>query len=278
MKVYSECAIGEARTYCFRPCVTHHNSKRNLRRTRFAPAPPDSSTASCPYQELRSNSFGDVEVPPIVRAGWVRREPIWRRAFDDTHKKKQPNDISPSRICKNCVCSGGKTFVTMTQSANLRNLHDPTHGWRLNRSTDSCVLAQRQMRPGLFVVCEIGFQDSTQTGLIQNDDVIQALSSNRSDQSLEIGVLPRTLGRSQDFVNAHRFCHLAEFQPVSAVAIAQQIPRRIVPRKCSQKLSGGPRCGGVSGHRKMHQTSSVMAENHEREQDLERDGGHDEEI
>jgi hypothetical protein len=44
------------------------------------------------------------------------------------------------------------------------------------------------MRPGLFVVCEIGFQDSTQTGLIQNDDVIQALSSNRSDQSLEIGV------------------------------------------------------------------------------------------
>ena len=45
-----------------------------------------------------------------------------------------------------------------------------------------------------------------------------------------------------------------------------------------QKLSGGPLCRGVCGHRKMHQTSTVMAENHEREQQLERDGGHDEEI
>jgi hypothetical protein len=44
------------------------------------------------------------------------------------------------------------------------------------------------------------------------------------------------------------------------------------------RLSGGPLCGGVCGHRKMHQTSTVMAENHEREQKLERDGGHDEEI
>jgi hypothetical protein len=89
--------------------------------------------------------------------------------------------------------------------------------------------------------------------------VIQALSSNRSDQSLEMGVLPRTPGCSQDFVHAHAFRHLAEFQPVRAVAIAQQIPRRMVPRKCLQKLSGGPFCGGVCGHRKMHQTSTVMA-------------------
>lgn len=41
---------------------------------------------SCPYQKLRSNSFGDVEVPPIVRAGWVRREPIWC-VHSTTHKK-----------------------------------------------------------------------------------------------------------------------------------------------------------------------------------------------
>jgi hypothetical protein len=143
-------------------------------------------TQTCPYQKLRSNSFGGVEVPPIVRAGWVRREPIW--CVRSTTQKSSRTTSPRREYAKSGVCSGGKTFVTMMQSANLRNLHDPTHGWRLNRSTDWCVLAQRQMRPGLFIVCEIGFQDSTQTGLIQNDDVIQALSSNRSDQSLEIGV------------------------------------------------------------------------------------------
>jgi hypothetical protein len=31
-------------------------------------------------------------VPPIVRAGRVRREPIWWVRFEDT--KKQPNDMS----------------------------------------------------------------------------------------------------------------------------------------------------------------------------------------
>jgi hypothetical protein len=39
---------------------------------------------SWPYQKLRSNSFGGVEVPPIVRAGRVRREPIWCVRFEDT--------------------------------------------------------------------------------------------------------------------------------------------------------------------------------------------------
>ena len=161
-------------------------------------------------------------MPPIMWADWVRREPLW--CVRSTTQKSNRTTCPRREYAKSGVCSGGKTFVTMMQSANLRNLHDPTHGWRLNRSTDWCVLAQRQMRSGLFVVCEIGFQDSTQTGLIQNDDVIQALSSNRSDQSLEIGVLPGTLGRRQDFANAHAFRHLAEFPPVRAVAIAKQIP------------------------------------------------------
>ena len=55
-------------------------------------------TQTCPYQKLRSNSFGGVEVPPIVRAGWVRREPIW--CVRSTTQKSSKNDISPSRICE----------------------------------------------------------------------------------------------------------------------------------------------------------------------------------
>ena len=166
----------------------------------------------------------------------------------------------------------------MVQTADLWNLDHMAQRERLDGSGNGCVFFQRKMRPTTLVVFEVALQNSTQPGLMEDNDVIQALSSNRSDQSLEIGMLPRTLGRSQDFLNAHPFRHLAEFQPVRSVAIAQQILQRMVPRKCFQKLSGGPLCGGVSGRRKMHQTSTVMAENHERKQELERDGGHDEEI
>jgi hypothetical protein len=81
-------------------------------------------TQTCPYQKLRSNSFGGVEVPPIVRAGWVRREPIW--CVRSTTQKSSRTTSPRREYAKSGVCSGGKTFVTMMQSANLRNLHDPT--------------------------------------------------------------------------------------------------------------------------------------------------------
>lgn len=60
----------------------------------------------CPHQKLRSNSFGGVEVPPIVRAGWVRREPIW---CVRSTTQKSSRTTSPGReYAKSGVCSGGK--------------------------------------------------------------------------------------------------------------------------------------------------------------------------
>jgi hypothetical protein len=60
---------------------------------------------------------------------------------------------------------------------------------------------------------------------------------NRSDQSLNVGVLPRALRRSQNFPNVHAFRCLAEFLPIRAAAVAQQIPRGVVPREGFQELS-----------------------------------------
>ena len=60
--------------------------------------------------------------------------------------------------------------------------------------------------------------------------------------------------------------------------VAQQILRGVVPGEGLQELSGGPFCGGVGGHSEMHRRYAVMAENHEGEQELERDGGYDEEV
>jgi hypothetical protein len=53
---------------------------------------------------------------------------------------------------KSGTWSGGNALVMMMQSANLRDFHDPTHCWRLDRSTDWRILAQRQMRSGLFSI------------------------------------------------------------------------------------------------------------------------------
>ncbi len=45
------------------------------------------------------------------------------------------------------------------------------------------IFAQRQMSPRSLVVFEVRFQDSAQTGFIQDDHMIQALATDRTDQA-----------------------------------------------------------------------------------------------
>jgi len=79
----------------------------------------------------------------------------------------------------------------MVQAADLRNRHGRPRLYRLNRAGDRGVLVQRQVSPRTLVVIEVGSKDSAKAGLIQNDHVIQALASDRADQSLDVSILPR---------------------------------------------------------------------------------------
>jgi hypothetical protein len=97
--------------------------------------------------------------------------------------KQTKRTARPGRECaKSGACSGGDAFVAMVESANLRDFHDPTHRRRLDRSADWRVLTQRQVRPGSPIVFEVGLENAPQTGLVQNDHIIQALAPNGPDQ------------------------------------------------------------------------------------------------
>src|ERR1700751_1977151 len=96
------------------------------------------------------------------------------------------------------------------------------------------------MRPATFVVLEIIFQDATQPGFMEDHDMVQAFAANRTDESLDIGVLPWAAGRSENFVNAHPFGGLLKLVPIAAVAVTEQIARCTIPRDSFEKLSRGP--------------------------------------
>src|SRR5438034_4454198 len=49
-----------------------------------------------------------------------------------------------------------------------------------------------------LVVFEMQLQDATQPSFIQDDDVVQALAANRTDQALDIGILPRRSRSRED--------------------------------------------------------------------------------
>ena len=78
----------------------------------------------------------------------------------------------------------------MMQAADFLNLDHVTERERLDRSTDRRIFFKRQMRTVPFVVFEIVLQDPAQPGLMEDNDVIQTLPSNGTDQAFRVGLLP----------------------------------------------------------------------------------------
>jgi hypothetical protein len=64
----------------------------------------------------------------------------------------------------------------------------------LDRSTERRILVQRQMRSRLIVITGMRGQDPMQMPRSENDNVIQAIAPECSDQTFHIRVLP---GRSR---------------------------------------------------------------------------------
>jgi hypothetical protein len=76
-------------------------------------------------------------------------------------------------------------------------MFDPTRHWR--------VALQRKMNAGAVVVREVTREDPAQVGFVDCDQVIQALSTNRADQTLNVRGLPGRSRRDDDILDAHVF-------------------------------------------------------------------------
>jgi len=55
---------------------------------------------------------------------------------------------------------------------------------------------------------------------VQNNDMVQALSSYRPNQALDVGILPRTLRRREHFRNAKRSQSTADLIAINAIPVA----------------------------------------------------------
>src|SRR5262249_44433216 len=86
-------------------------------------------------------------------------------------------------------------FVTVMKTAELRDCDDPADTRDLPR--EGTLLVQPQMGPGTMVVAEIRSQGSLQMLRVQDDEVVQAVSSYRADQAFDVGVLPGTPRRGE---------------------------------------------------------------------------------
>src|SRR6202790_5720532 len=96
------------------------------------------------------------------------------------------------------------------------------------------------MSSDLVVIASIGFQDPTQIRLAPNHHVIQTLPSNRSDQPFGRAILPGRGWCGRLVPDAHGAQSARDDAAIDLVAIADEVVRSLIPRKCLRYLTCNP--------------------------------------
>jgi hypothetical protein len=77
--------------------------------------------------------------------------------------------------------------------------------------------------------------------LAEDDEMVDALTPDRSDQSFGKAILPRCW--CDGFVpNAHGVQSGCDDAAIDAIPIAEEVTRRLIPRKCLDELACNPFC------------------------------------
>src|SRR5437667_12046299 len=116
-------------------------------------------------------------------------------------------------------------FITVMKATHLRNCDNSPGARHLPRK--GTLLVEPQMGSGPMVVTEIRSQSSLQMHGVQDDEMVQAVSSDRADQAFGVRILPGTPRCSEYLFNAHCRNPQTDDVAVDAIPIANQIRRRI---------------------------------------------------
>ena len=123
-----------------------------------------------------------------------------------------------------------------------------------------------------MIVFKILSQNTMQMFFVEHDHMVETFTTNGTDDSFAIRILPRRAGCDQDFVDSQALDAILEIVTVDAVAIADEKTWSFFVRKRIDDLLGGP-CGvGIGGHVEVNDLSPIVTEHDEYIQDAESDG------
>ena len=94
--------------------------------------------------------------------------------------------------------------------------------------------------------------------LTKNDDMVQALAADRSDQPFGKAILPRRGWCGRLVADAHGAQSARNEGAIDAIAITDEIARSLLPRKCLRYLTGNPFCGRICRDVDLHKVSAIQ--------------------
>src|SRR6201993_255985 len=96
------------------------------------------------------------------------------------------------------------------------------------------------MRSHAVVIVGIVFQNPTQMFLVQDNDVVQTLTPDRSDQPFGKAVLPGRGWCDRLVPDGHGAQSAPDDAAIDPIAIADEVVRNLIPRKCLGYLTCNP--------------------------------------
>src|SRR5258707_13891552 len=126
--------------------------------------------------------------------------------------------------------------VQATEDGHRNDPPDP-----VDRSMDWGVFVQRQVRPELVVIRDVGCDDAAEMSLAEHDEMVETVPSDRADQPFDVSVLPRRSRCRRPITDTHALAASGDGLTIDRVTIADQVARSVSPRKCIVDLSCDPR-------------------------------------
>src|SRR6202011_1185014 len=114
--------------------------------------------------------------------------------------------------------------------------------------------------------------------LAQDDDVVYTLSADRSDLPFGKAILPRRSWCGRLVPDAHGAQSARDDAAIDPVAIADEVARGLIPRKCLRDLTCNPFRGRICGDVDPDEVSAVEPDDHEGIEQVETDGWNNEQV
>ena len=154
----------------------------------------------------------------------------------------------------------------MVEPTEFGNLNDAAV--YLNLTVRRAIQLQRLMNPVAMVVVEVAGEDASQVSFVHHDHVVEAFSSDASDQPFNERILPGRASSSHDLFDAHVPDAALEVLTIDAVTISQQVSRCAVPRERFDDLLSSPLGRGVCSDVEVQDAPPLMGEDQEDEEHL----------
>src|ERR1700720_4474272 len=119
------------------------------------------------------------------------------------------------------------------------------------------------MSPKLIVIRSVSLQDPAQVRFAEHDEVVERFATYRSDEPLNVAVLPRRAWCRRVISDPHCTNAAGIRWTECAVAVAGQVTRRFVPRKGVSHLTRDPLGARIVRHVDGHQSPAGVAKNHQ---------------